>query len=72
MELPRVRPSLPHLCVSPPGLDTQKMSVEWVFAACRSKALGFGRQFLEVSAGTRLQAASGLGGPGHSTDVEFQ
>ena len=44
VELPRVRPSLPHLCVSPPplGLGMQEMSVEWVFAAYRSEDLGFG------------------------------
>ena len=45
VELPRVRPSLPHLCMSPLGLSTQKMSAEWVFVGCRSEALGFGRQW---------------------------
>lgn len=68
MELPRMRPSLPHLSVSPPGLGTQEMSLEWVFAACRSEALGFGwRWFLRGLVHRRR-----LDWEAQGTDLEFQ
>lgn len=42
VELPRVRPSLPHLSVSPPGLGTQEMSWNGCLQPAGAKPWGLG------------------------------